>query len=65
MTTTNTTETVQTMITTLTEALADATKHDAGNNAAGGRLRKTLQTIAVGCKTARTEIQATRNARKA
>ena len=64
MMTTNTTEAVQTMITTLTDALADATKHDAGNNAAGGRLRKTLQTISIGCKSARTEIQETRNSRK-
>ena len=57
-------KTVETMITRLTDALGDASKHDSGNNAAGGRLRKTLQTIVVDCKTARTSIQADRNSRK-
>ena len=36
---------VENLITTLNDALTDATKHDTGNNAAGGRLRKALQEV--------------------
>ena len=50
---TTTTETITAMIETLTEALTDVEKHETGNNAAGGRLRKSLQTVATGCKTLR------------
>ena len=42
-----TTTTVENLITTLTEALTEAEKHTNGNNAAGGRLRKTLQTVEI------------------
>lgn len=61
---TTTTDTITTMIAALTEALDDAEKHDTGNNAAGGRLRKSLQTVATGCKVLRKEVQDTRNTRK-
>ena len=61
---TTTTETIATMIETLTEALHDAEKHDTGNNAAGGRLRKSLQTVATGCKVLRKTVQDERNTRK-
>jgi hypothetical protein len=57
-------ETVSTLITTLTEALHDAEKHDAGNNAAGGRLRKSLQSAATTCKNLRKTVQDERNVRK-
>lgn len=54
---------VQNLITTLTDALTDATKHDGGNNAAGGRLRKALQEVAVTCKDLRKTVQEERNSR--
>ena len=34
---------IQDMINELTEALSDAEKHDSGNNAAGTRVRKVMQ----------------------
>ena len=37
---------IQNMIDTLNDALADATKHTKGNNAAGTRIRKAFQTVA-------------------
>jgi len=61
---TTTTETVTTLINSLTEALDDASKHSDGNNAAGGRLRKTLQEVATTCKTLRRAVQEERNTRK-
>jgi len=60
---TTTTETITTMIETLTEALTDVEKHETGNNAAGGRLRKSLQSVATGCKTLRKTVQDERNGR--
>ena len=54
---------VQSIIETLTEALDDAAKHDAGNNAAGTRLRKSLQGVATDCKVLRKTVQETRNTR--
>ena len=57
-------ETVTTLINDLTEALSDAEKHDTGNNAAGGRLRKSLQAAATTCKTLRKTVQDERNGRK-
>lgn len=59
----STTNEVQSLITTLTDALTDATKHDTGNNAAGGRLRKALQEVATTCKDLRKTVQAQRNSR--
>ena len=56
------TENVQSMIDTLSEALGNAEKHDKGNKAAGTRLRKALQTVAVGCKSGRKQVSAERNA---
>ena len=61
---TTTTDTITTMIDTLTEALTDVEKHETGNNAAGGRLRKSLQTVATGCKVLRKAVQDERNNRK-
>ena len=58
-----TTTTVENMITTLTEALDEAEKHTNGNNAAGGRLRKTLMTVANTCKDLRKTVQEERNSR--
>lgn len=56
--------TVQSMIDTLTEALADAEKHDAGQNAAGTRLRKAAQEVRVKCADLRKTVSADRDARK-
>ena len=36
-------EMIQDMINELTDALGDAEKHDSGNNAAGTRIRKVMQ----------------------
>ena len=57
--------TVENLITTLTEALDEAEKHTNGNNAAGARLRKTLQTVANTCKDLRKTVQNERNDRTA
>ena len=57
-------ETINNLIGTLTEALYDAEKHGTGNNAAGGRLRKSLQTVATGCKVLRKTVQDERCIRK-
>ena len=45
------------MIHMLAEALPDAHKHGEGNNAAGGRVRKTLQGVASQCKELRKQVQ--------
>ena len=58
-----TTTTVENMITTLTEALDEAEKHTNANNAAGGRLRMSLQNVANTCKDLRKTVQEERNAR--
>ncbi len=60
---TTTIDTITTMIETLTEALTDVEKHETGNNAAGGRLRKSLQAVATGCKVLRKTVQDERNTR--
>ena len=52
------------MIATLTEALNDASKHDKGNNAAGTRIRKAFQTVAINAKEGRKQVQEERNARQ-
>tara|TARA_R110000765_G_scaffold225615_1_gene329625 strand:+ start:418 stop:600 length:183 start_codon:yes stop_codon:yes gene_type:complete len=54
---------VKDLITTLTEALADVTKHEDGNNAAGARLRKSLQHVATTCKGLRKVVQEERTER--
>lgn len=60
--TTNTVETELTnLITTLNNALSDATKFDGGNQAAGTRVRKALQTVANGSKDLRKTIQEIKN----
>jgi hypothetical protein len=59
----STTTIVQNLITTLTDALTDAEKHEVGNNAAGTRLRKSLQEVANTCKTLRKTVQEERNSR--
>lgn len=52
------------LIDALQQNLVEATKHEAGNHAAGTRLRKVLQDIATSCKDMRAQIQAERNERK-
>jgi hypothetical protein len=59
----STTTEVKNLITTLTEALNDAEKHEDGNNAAGTRLRKSLQQVATTCKTLRKVVQEERTTR--
>jgi hypothetical protein len=59
----STTTIVQNLITTLTDALTDAEKHETGNNAAGTRLRKSLQEVVNSCKTLRKTVQEERNSR--
>jgi hypothetical protein len=55
---------VETLVEKLTEALNDAQKHDRGVDAAGARLRKRLQDVSVCCKELRAEVQEERNSRK-
>lgn len=57
--------TLEQMITLLTDAISDADKFDRGQDAAGQRLRAVLSTIASSSKTFRKEIQDIRTARKA
>ena len=57
-------ESVQSLIELLTEASADAAKHDRGVDAAGARLRKKLQAAVNCCRELRAEVQAERNSRK-
>lgn len=59
----STTTEVKNLITTLTEALNDAEKHEDGNNAAGTRLRKSLQQVATTCKALRKVVQEERTTR--
>ena len=59
----STTTTVESLITELATALDEAVKHENGNNAAGGRLRKVLQTVSNGCKDLRKTVQEERNSR--
>lgn len=49
---------VQEMIDTLNTALVDAAKHDKGNNAAGVRVRKAMQSVKAGAQDVRAQVQA-------
>ena len=62
--TSTTTTTVETLIETLNSASVDAQKFESGNDSAGARLRKALQTVAVSCKELRAVVQTERNARR-
>ena len=53
-------EMIQDMINELTEAIADAEKHDSGNNAAGTRVRKVMQTCKSLAQDVRVKVQETR-----
>ena len=55
-------QSVKELINLLSDSLGDAMKHDSGNNAAGGRVRKTLQTVAATCKELRKQVQQERSA---
>ena len=52
---------VQKMIDDLTAALVDAAKHDKGVNAAGTRVRKTMQSIKAAAQDVRKQVQADRS----
>ena len=54
---------VQGMIDELTEALADAGKHDRGNSAAGTRVRKAMQNIKSAAQGVRTQVQNDKSSR--
>jgi hypothetical protein len=54
---------VQGMIDELTEALADASKHDRGNSAAGTRVRKAMQNIKSAAQGVRTQVQNDKSSR--
>ncbi|MED6313052.1 MAG: histone H1 [Candidatus Thermoplasmatota archaeon] len=49
------------MIDELTDALKDATKHDKGVNAAGTRVRKTMQSVKTAAQDVRKQVQADRS----
>ncbi|MGY8670594.1 MAG: histone H1 [Candidatus Poseidoniales archaeon] len=57
------TDMVQGMIDELTEALADAAKHDRGNSAAGTRVRKAMQSIKAAAQGVRTQVQNDKSSR--
>lgn len=57
--------TIQLMIDSLTAALDDADKFDAGNDSAGKRLRSIAQEVKTKCQALRQDIQTERNNRKA
>lgn len=52
---------VQGLIDDLTERLGDAAKHDIGNNAAGTRVRKTMQSCKAIAQEIRVKVQADKN----
>ena len=52
---------MQNMIDELTDAMKDAAKHDKGVNAAGTRVRKTMQTIKAAAQDVRKQVQADRS----
>jgi len=54
---------IQDMINELTEAIADAEKHDSGNNAAGTRVRKVMQTCKNLAQDVRVKVQEDKNSR--
>jgi hypothetical protein len=55
---------LQSIINTLTESLADASKFDAGVDAAGRRIRQSAQTAKQDLQNLRLSVQAERNSRK-
>ena len=55
------TTTLQTVVDQLTQAIADAQKTDAGNKAAGTRVRKTAQFAVNELKTLRKQVLEVRN----
>ena len=56
-------EKIQDMINELTEALGDAEKHASGNNAAGTRIRKVMQTCKGLAQEVRVKVQGDKNSR--
>lgn len=56
-------ETLTELIATLNNAVEDAGKFDGGNQAAGTRVRKALQTVVTGGKDLRKTIQEIKNAK--
>tara|TARA_R110002153_G_scaffold1580_6_gene8078 strand:+ start:744 stop:935 length:192 start_codon:yes stop_codon:yes gene_type:complete len=58
------TQELQNLISSLSSAITDAERHETGNNAAGGRIRKVLQSTVTTCKDLRKTIQEERNSRK-
>lgn len=58
-------EKLQSIIDLLTSSLEDATKFDAGNDAAGKRIRKDCQDAKALLQELRVEVQQERNNRKA
>ena len=52
---------MQNMIDELTDAMKDAAKHDKGVNAAGTRVRKTMQSIKPAAQDVRKQVQADRS----
>jgi hypothetical protein len=52
---------LQEMIDNLTETMKDAEKHDKGVNAAGTRVRKTMQSIKAAAQDVRKQVQADKN----
>lgn len=52
---------LQDMIDNLTETMKDAGKHDKGVNAAGTRVRKTMQSIKAAAQDVRKQVQADKN----
>ena len=54
---------IQEMINELTDALGDAQKHDSGNNAAGTRIRKVMQTCKGLAQDVRVKVQGDKNSR--
>ena len=54
---------IQDMINELTEALSDAEKHDSGNNAAGTRVRKVMQSCKTLAQDVRIRVQGDKNSR--
>ena len=52
---------LQNMIDELTDTLKDATNHDKGVNAAGTRVRKTMQSVKKAAQDVRKQVQADRS----
>ena len=52
---------LQNMIDNLNDTLKDAAKHDKGVNAAGTRVRKTMQEVKTLAQELRVEVQETKN----